>query len=1028
MADITGSIGVAIRVGALMMMALLVAPAAVSAADELVFGVLAKRGFEQAQDQWQATADYLSRRLPDARFRLLPLAFEDVIPAVQAGRTDLVLVNSALYVLLERRYRVRRIATLRNRHGTGTYDHFGSVIFTRRDRGAPLSLADLAGKVVAAVDARSLGGYLMARRELRREDITPAKVLFSGTHDGVAADVLAGRAAAGIVRTDTIERMHAEGKLEPGELRVLADRSGQDGFALYRSTRLYPEWPIASLPHVPEPRQRAVAAALLAMDPADEAARAGRYAGWSVPANYQPVHELLEELGEPPYEATAHFNLTGFLREHMLAVILFVAALSALGAYAARTSQLNRVLRKAEARAVASAAGWEHIFNTTGTLMVLLDSHLHVTMVNEQTCRILGLSRHDILNKSWLEEFVPAADRNRDRQVLLKVLADGDDTTESFQSSLTDHAGGTRAIAWNIRPMERARSGDASGLLASGIDVTREYEFEQQLRLSREHFDSLVQKNRTGILIVNRAGDIHFANPAAKRLLGHPTSDLEGTNLGTPPLGDQQEMEIIRADGRNGIAEMSVSETEWRGERAFLVMLHDITERKEAEARIQHMAFHDALTGLPNRTLFNDRLRQAISRARRTGKRAAVMFMDLDRFKDVNDTLGHEVGDELLKAVAQRLPRCVRASDTVARMGGDEFTVLLEGIDVMEQATLIADKVHSCLGESLTIHGHRLTPAPSIGISLYPESGGDAETLLRRADSAMYHAKRHKGVTASIFSAEMEVSSREKLALENELRLALEQAQFHLDYQIKVTLDGLEPLGFEALLRWHHPQRGLIYPGQFIPLLENTALIIPVGEWILDEACRQLSGWVEAFQTPPSLAVNISARQLTAGTLLRSLERVLSSYPLAAPYLRLELTETAVIQELDSTLPMLHQLREMGISLHMDDFGTGYSSLSLLKRLPFEVVKLDRSFMHDLATDHDDQNVVRAAIAMAHNLNKKVIAEGVENEGQCRFLRQEHCDAGQGWLFGKPVAAAEVPAEFARFAPAGATGASGGPF
>jgi len=1023
MAASTGRTRTAVGIAALIMAALLWAPAA--AAADLVLGVLAKRGFEQAEDQWQATADYLSRSLPQARVRLLPLAFDDVIRAAQTGRADFVLVNSALYVLLEQRYRARRIATLRNRHGTGTYDHFGSVIFTRRERGAPTSPSHLAGEVVAAVDPRSLGGYLMAWRGLKRAGITPATVLFNGTHDGVVGDVLGGRAAAGIVRTDTIERMLAEGKLKPGRLRVLADRIGQDGFALHRSTRLYPEWPIASLPHVPEPLQRAVAAALLTMGPDEEGARIGRYAGWSVPANYQPVHELLMELGEPPYEASGRVELVDFLRQHMLVVLMFIAALSALVAYAAKTSQLNGVLRKAEARALASAAGWEHIFNTTGTLMVLLDPQLRVAMVNEQTCRILGHLRQDILHKPWLEAFVPEAHRHRDRQRLLRVLADGQGASETFQSTLTDRAGDTHTITWSIRTVERDASNRPPGLLASGIDVTREHEFEQQLKLSREHFDSVVQKNRTGILIVNRAGDIHFANPAAEQLLGRPTRHLEGTNLGVPPVGAQQEMEITRADGLGGIAEISVSETEWRGERAFLVMLHDITERKEAEARIQHMAFHDALTGLPNRSLFHYRRRLAISRARRTGKRAAVMFMDLDRFKDVNDTLGHEVGDELLKAVAQRLPRCVRETDTVARMGGDEFTVLLEGIDVMEQATLIAGKVHSCLGESVTIQGHRLTPSPSIGISLYPESGGDAETLLRRADSAMYHAKRHKGVTASIFSPDMEVASRDNLALENELRLALERAQFHLDYQIKVTLDGLEPLGFEALLRWHHPQRGLVYPDQFIPLLENTGLIVPVGEWVLDEACRRLAGWVDAYATPPSLAINISARQLAAGTLVESLEQALSRYPSAAPHLRLELTETAIIQELDSTLPLLHQMREMGLGLHMDDFGTGYSSLSLLKRLPFDVVKLDRSFMHDLATDREDQNVVRAAIAMAHNLNKKVIAEGVENEGQCRFLRQEHCDAGQGWLFGKPVSGAQVPAELARFAPDGVARASG---
>lgn len=431
-------------------------------------------------------------------------------------------------------------------------------------------------------------------------------------------------------------------------------------------------------------------------------------------------------------------------------------------------------------------------------------------------------------------------------------------------------------------------------------------------------------------------------------------------------------------------------------------------ERTIAGQRIQHLAYYDALTELPNRTLLQDRVSQILALAERDRKQAAILFIDLDRFKTINDSLGHPIGDRLLQAVAHRMKACLRDTDTISRLGGDEFVVLLPETGV-DSAAHVAQKILEEAAAPYEIEGHRLNITPSIGISLYPHDGREVETLIRNADTAMYHAKESGRNTYQFFTREMNIAVFERLTLESGLRHALEEKQFKLHYQPQVDIKTGKTLGVEALVRWHHPELGMISPARFISVAEETGLIVPIGEWVLLEACRQNRAWqLQGLPTIP-VAVNISSRQFRS-RIMDTIARVLKDTALEANCLELELTEGLMMHTAESTLVILRKLKEMGVKLSIDDFGTGYSSLSYLKRFPIDKVKIDRSFIRDIIVDPDDRAIANAIISMGHSLRLKVIAEGVETEEQLSILRDQGCDEAQGYLFSQPMRAEEFAA------------------
>ena len=457
-----------------------------------------------------------------------------------------------------------------------------------------------------------------------------------------------------------------------------------------------------------------------------------------------------------------------------------------------------------------------------------------------------------------------------------------------------------------------------------------------------------------------------------------------------------------------------------RDRHTVLAIVRDITERKSAEAEIYNLAYYDELTELPNRELFSQSLERTIRQARREDQKFAVLFVDLDRFKRINDTLGHSIGDELLKDVATRLAKCIRATDSVAhlhaaatehiklaRLGGDEFVIKLYGVDSQETVAAIARRIIGALTPPFSCAGHQFVVTPSIGIALYPKDGSTGEELLMNADSAMYRAKNLGRNNFKFYSETMRTKSLHRLDLENQLRTAINEQQFTLFFQPKVDAQTSRLTGAEALLRWPHPDRGAIGPDEFIPIAEETGLIIPIGQWVLKEACRQVRRWCESAVGAVPVSVNISSHQFCDGGLERDVFEAINGAGIDARLLELEITESVLLQDVDNTLAELRTLKKSGISLSIDDFGTGYSSLSYLKRFPIDTIKIDRSFVKDLHRDADDAAICAAILAMSTQLGLKVVAEGVETREQLEFLRKHGCDDIQGFLFGRPRAADE---------------------
>lgn len=435
----------------------------------------------------------------------------------------------------------------------------------------------------------------------------------------------------------------------------------------------------------------------------------------------------------------------------------------------------------------------------------------------------------------------------------------------------------------------------------------------------------------------------------------------------------------------------------------YVAIFTEITELKLSEERLNYLAHHDPLTGLPNRLLFHDRLEQAILQVQRSKHMIAVMFLDLDRFKIINDTLGHLIGDELLVAVAERLKRCAREIDTVARLGGDEFAVIITQIIQVEDVELVAQKIIQTFSSVYSVGGYEVFITASIGINLYPGINNDHGKILENADVAMYHAKQYGRNNYKFYSADMNAAAFERLMLDTNLRRALERQEFRLYYQPQIDMQSGSVNGVEALIRWQHPDLGLVSPLEFIPLLEETGLILPVGEWVIRTACRQTRAWLDAGFPPLTMAVNLSARQFRQSNLIEMIEQILYEFAIPPELLELELTESVMMDNLEEAVDILKKLKRLGVKIAIDDFGTGVSSLGYLKHFPIDTLKISQDFVLNLPTDLADASIASAVIALARNMLLSSVAEGVENQAQMDFLRSQDCNRIQGFLFSRPL-------------------------
>ncbi|MGN6703304.1 MAG: putative bifunctional diguanylate cyclase/phosphodiesterase [Burkholderiaceae bacterium] len=554
----------------------------------------------------------------------------------------------------------------------------------------------------------------------------------------------------------------------------------------------------------------------------------------------------------------------------------------------------------------------------------------------------------------------------------------------------------------------------------------------RRLKESEERFRSLFEHHADAIFSRDRAGRVVFANEAMLNLSGYTLEELRtfgpGQMLTTEDVpvarhgfalalaGNIQRAQtrLIRKDGSQADIDSTYLPIFVDGHVVGVyAVLRDIKRAVEYERSIAYLASHDALTELPNRSLLHERLEHAIAQRRVHADRlVGVLFMDLNRFKMVNDSLGHDRGDKLLQMIAGRLKSAVREGDTVARLGGDEFVVVLEQAESIEQIAALADKLLAVVAQPFDLDGHELSISVSIGGSVYPKDGGDVPTLLKHADIAMYRAKELGSGTFRFFDTQMNVRMLDRLLTETGLRRALERGEFVIHYQPQVRTEDRALVGIEALIRWQHPERGLISPAEFIPLAEEIGLIGAIGEWVLKTACRQNRVWQQAGLAPVRVAVNLSAAQFASPLFAAKLGAILADTGLGAQWLELEITESSLMQNVDASLETLQRVRGMGVCISIDDFGTGYSSLSHLKRLPIDTLKIDQSFIRDVMSDPDDAAIVAATISLAHYMELRVVAEGVSGEAQAAFLAERGCDAMQGYLFSRPLPAPEAESFF----------------
>ena len=734
------------------------------------------------------------------------------------------------------------------------------------------------------------------------------------------------------------------------------------------------------------------------------------------------THQLLLETHQPFRDIVMHRSLPDGARRYILmsAVPVFddrsrFQGYQGIGADFTERKQAIDALIQSEER-------YRTILDNTREGYFEADLSGTFTFVNDAECRDLGYTREELIGMNY-KQYTDETEGKKLFEISLEVFNTGEQIN-GFDGEFIKKDG-TKGFNQVSLSLIRNQEGQPIGFRGLSRDITERKKMEETIRQSEERYRTIIEEMEEWYFETDLSGNILFFNEVFARGVGYSRDSMTGLNFrafikkedsasiyelynqvfktGQPTRNFPYE--FIQPDGTVISAEFSIFPKRDGAGRivGFRGVGHDITERKLAEKRIQYLATHDALTDLPNRLMFSQLLNHTLQSSRRFKRQFALFFIDLDRFKVINDTLGHEAGDQLLQEIAKTFKRVLREIDVIARLGGDEFVILIEEVSDLSDVTGVAQRILSAAMKPIVLLGQECRITASIGISMYPKDAQDEQSLMKNADLAMYLAKEEGKNNYQFYSSKMKTQSFERLSLETNLRHALERQEFYLNYQAKLDFKTGGITGVEALLRWQNPDLGNVPPTRFIPMAEETGLIVPIGRWVLKTACAQNVAWQGQGLATVCMAVNLSVRQLMDNTLIPDIRTILKESGLAPNLLELEITESMLMQNPERVIRLLTEIKKMGVRLAIDDFGTGYSSLGQLKRFPIDTLKVDRSFIRDLSENSEDRGITEAIIAMGKTLSLTVIAEGVETEEQEAFLRSHACDEMQGYYFSKPT-------------------------
>lgn len=1010
-------------------------------AAELVLGLFAYRPTAIVQQRYQPLADYLSTQLPDTTIRLQVLNLTALEAAVANQQVDLILTNPSHYIALRHHFPIGGVlATLVRRADDGTLsDRLGGVIVARNHNYQP-DLTALRGQRIAIPGSHFFGGYQTQLYALQQAGLPlpdASQLLPVGNHDAVIAALLEGRAGFGFVRSGIIEQLIRNGDLAPDQLRLVNPQQ-HAGFPYLSSTQLYPEWPVVALPQVEPSIRHRLAAALLALPSDHPAATSAGIGRFDPAADYNPVEQLSRSLKLPPFDRPPTLEEIWYAYRNIIvlmlgaAVLILLLTLRLLSLYRRlrrtitdnmaqrdRISSSEQALRQSEERfELAIAGSRDGIWDWN---MVTNDIYL-----SPRWKAMLGYADHELSNSySSFETLLHSDDKALVMESLDRYLA-GDSSSFEVEFRMRHRDQGWRWILGRGAAL-RDRQGRPYRMSGSHTDITARKQSEERLRLAASVFTHA----REGIIITDDNTRVIDVNDAFIRITGYSRDAIIGQKPTLLKSGRHDRdfyhtmWQALRSDGywsgevwnrrRDGelyvelLTISAIHDSHGKPYR-YVALFSDITQLKAQQDELERAAHYDRLTALPNRVLLADRLRQAMAQARRHAVPLMVIYLDIDSFKNINDRYGHSVGDHYLITIARRLRTALREGDTLARIGGDEFVIVALELVEFEHATILLERLLAAASGTIEVNGHALPSSASLGATFYPQPEEvAADQLMRQADQAMYQSKLAGRNRYTLFDTEQDRNARGYHEQIDQIAQALQQQQLVLYYQPKVNMRSGEVVGAEALIRWQHPERGLLPPGLFLPLIEGHLLAIDIGEWVIEQALHQLQQW-QRMGLYLAVSVNIDGLHLQQANFVERLRDRLDHYPDVSPRcLVLEVLETSALQDIDHVAELIRQCRQLGIQVALDDFGTGYASLSYLKALPVAQLKIDQGFVRGMHADPDDLAILEGVLALSRAFRCEAVAEGVESEAHGIMLLRLGCELAQGYHIAKPMPAENLP-------------------